>query len=79
MWKCSPLYSLKFLDAYIVSKELQEDEEVLQKVSESKRTIIMVVFHLYYLLACTNLSYMNFCNLNYILLICRTFLEIFLT
>ena len=73
MWKCSSLYFLKFLDVDIVSKELQEAQEVFHKVPESKRTIIMVVFKLYYVLACSNLNYKDFCNLNYILLVCKTF------
>ena len=42
-------------------------------VLESKRNIIMVVFHLYYLLVCNNSSYMNFCNFYYMLLVCKTF------
>ena len=66
MWNFSPLYFLKFLDADIISKGPQEDREVFQKAPDSKQ--------LYYILTCTNLSYMDFCNLNYILLVCKTFL-----
>ena len=34
----------------------------------TQMTLIYITF-----LVCTNLSYMNFCNLNYILLICKIF------
>ena len=46
---------------------------MFQKAPESKRTIMMVVFQLYYVVTCSNLNYKDFCNLNHILLVCKTF------
>ena len=79
MWKCSPFYFLEFLDTNIVSDKLQEDYKVFQKALESKRIVIMIFLIYIISLAYTNLSYMNFYNFSYILLVCKTFLEIFFT